>query len=491
MSIKYPFTDFHEMNLDWILKTVKDLQEVYKDIPAELQTIVEKWLEDHPEILLKNFYIDPYQYGAVGDGVTDDTLAFQTMAAACNEKSFVVIPKGTYLLNSDVFCNVDLKSNEGIFPNKHFITQNNKDVMFSESNIMNTNVVDIPSGFTVQAFTYNENDDIYYLGTTATDDNTQTIITLDNRLQKISEVTFHEPILHMNTLTYDPVDNKLLTIRSNGHEILEMNLQNATVSRLLWLDDFNSGIQYDSALDLFIGVNGPPITGIRKWNYRAYDRTWHKVYEGEFENPYGYNLHETPNGFCVNNGLIVSAAFNTWGVQYGAATRIQYIFSTDLFGHTRRVYQEFYNNREMEGIAFNGKQFITGAVLCDGKALITMIDPDAIFSTSINNINQRCELPVNWDSQYVEALVGHFNINARERRVECSGYIRLVSNHPSGTQFTLGTIPDNYTPWGNNVVLPSAGGTVPTSLVIVNNEIRAVMASGAGRYLNVGGYWYY
>lgn len=491
MSIKYPYTDFHEMNLDWLLKTVKDLQEVYNVIPAELQTIVEKWLEDHPDALLKSFYLDPYQYGAIGDGVADDTLAFQTMAAASNENSFVVIPKGTYLLNSDVFCNVELKSNEGIFPNKHFITQNTKDVMFAQSNMVGVDIVDINSGYSVQAFCYNKNDDVYYLGTTSADDNTQVIITLDNQLNKISEVTLNEPALHLNTLTYDSVNSRLITIRSNGHAVLDIDLTNGTVSQIVNLTDFNSGIVFDDALNLFVGVNGPAISGTRKWNFRVYDMTWQVIHSGEFENPYGYTTGETPNGYSVHNGLMVHSAFTTSGVQFGTAARIQFLFSCDFFGHVKRVYQEYVNTRELEGIAFNGKQYITPALLCDGKALLTMFDPDCIYSDVINNINQRCELPIVWDNTYVDALVGHFNINARERKIECCGYIRLKTGLATDTEMVLGTIPGNFTPWGTNAAIPTVAGTGRSSLCVVNDEIRCNIGAGAGRYINMGGYWYY
>lgn len=486
-----PYTNFHETNLEWVVNKIKSLEKDWSSLPENLKDYVYEYLDEHPEFFENGFYITPQKYGAVGDGVHDDTLAFQTMAAACTEKSFVVIPKGAYLLTADVFCNVDVKSNEGVFINKHFITQNNKDVMFAQSNMQGVKIVDINSGYTVQAFCYNKNDDVYYLGTASPDDNTQVIITLDNRLNKISETTLTEPALHLNTLTYDSVNNRLLTIRSGGHDILEINLTNGTVSQLVRLDDFNSGMIYDDALNLFVGVNGPAISGTRKWNYRVYDTTWNVIHTGEFENPYGYTTGETPNGYSVHNGLMVHSAFTNSGMQFGTTSRIQFLFSCDLFGHVKRVYQEYVNTRELEGIAFNGKQYITPAVLCDGKALLTMFDPDCIYSDVVNNINQRCELPIAWDNTYVDALVGHFNINARERKIECCGYIRLKTGLATDTEMVLGTIPANFTPWGTNAAIPTVAGTGRSSLCIVNNQIRCNIGAGAGRYLNMGGYWYY
>ena len=47
---------------------------------------------------------DVRAFGAVGDGVTDDTAAFQAVITeiSAGAKRFAIIPSGTYLLNSNV-----------------------------------------------------------------------------------------------------------------------------------------------------------------------------------------------------------------------------------------------------------------------------------------------------------------------------------------------------------------------------------------------------
>ena len=180
---KYPYTDFHELNLDWILKTVRNMEEtlstftslnkikyadpLYWDITKsyEANTIVldaasgiayislqavpagiydtntEYWGEVFNIAPFSNVFVSPELFGAKGDGITDDTDAFNqciasglpivigprrylTEGLAFNENSIiifnnsVIIRKGhaTYLidsgLNSTCFGHVELIGNK-------------------------------------------------------------------------------------------------------------------------------------------------------------------------------------------------------------------------------------------------------------------------------------------------------------------------------------------------------------------------------------------
>lgn len=46
MIHKYPYTNFHELNLDWIVAKIKELESVYTDIPGFINDTIEKMLED-------------------------------------------------------------------------------------------------------------------------------------------------------------------------------------------------------------------------------------------------------------------------------------------------------------------------------------------------------------------------------------------------------------------------------------------------------------
>lgn len=117
---KFPYTNFHELNLDWIIETIKKLEKVYETIPESLQVFVNNWLDEHPEATttvedgsltaskftdalkleaLKD-YVTPQMFGAACDGVTDDTEAFQS---AIDSGKLIFVPAGEYKINTITF----------------------------------------------------------------------------------------------------------------------------------------------------------------------------------------------------------------------------------------------------------------------------------------------------------------------------------------------------------------------------------------------------
>lgn len=73
---QFPYRNFHELNLAWLLAQVKLLKEKMTS------------LETLPNVL---------DYGAIADGVTDNTVAFQT---ALNNNTVVYVPEGDYAVGT-------------------------------------------------------------------------------------------------------------------------------------------------------------------------------------------------------------------------------------------------------------------------------------------------------------------------------------------------------------------------------------------------------
>lgn len=95
---KYPYTNFHELNLDWIIETCK-------------QAINLASGKDKPDSAV---FVDVTDYGAVGDGRTDCAPAIiQATTVALAGGKILYFPAGNYAVLSGVnFAGITLKSRE-------------------------------------------------------------------------------------------------------------------------------------------------------------------------------------------------------------------------------------------------------------------------------------------------------------------------------------------------------------------------------------------
>lgn len=92
----FPWTDFQDLNLDWILRRIKEIKT--EDLPAlddKIDNVYNYIRENLPEIIqqLAGVIIDVTTVGATGDGVTDDSAAINT---ALTMGSILYFPEGTY-----------------------------------------------------------------------------------------------------------------------------------------------------------------------------------------------------------------------------------------------------------------------------------------------------------------------------------------------------------------------------------------------------------
>lgn len=72
----FPYTNIHDLNTDWLVKTVKDVKNKTDEIDNAVIN-AEEYAELSKEYYekLQDTFITPEMFGAVGDGITDDTTA--------------------------------------------------------------------------------------------------------------------------------------------------------------------------------------------------------------------------------------------------------------------------------------------------------------------------------------------------------------------------------------------------------------------------------
>lgn len=97
---QFPYTNFHNLNLDWIVGKIKEnatnLENATTAIPALIADAVKN--------IVINQDIDvitPQLFGAIADGVTDCTAAINTAIEEASKRNGIVyLPSGTYLVRS-------------------------------------------------------------------------------------------------------------------------------------------------------------------------------------------------------------------------------------------------------------------------------------------------------------------------------------------------------------------------------------------------------
>ena len=86
----YPYTNFHNLNLDWIITQIKYLGNRVDSLPGEMQEYVREYLSkyikdgniDVPAML--NGYVNISAFNPTANGVTDDSAAFAEAVHFCN-----------------------------------------------------------------------------------------------------------------------------------------------------------------------------------------------------------------------------------------------------------------------------------------------------------------------------------------------------------------------------------------------------------------------
>lgn len=122
-----PYSNFHDLNLDWILQRVKEAYEAYKNLPDTVDQSVRAYMESDSfldalrDIIDEEFLteaaeqaikerlttINVRDYGATGDGSDQSSQIAEAVTAFINDpdKDTILFPAGTYKFNTQTIRN--------------------------------------------------------------------------------------------------------------------------------------------------------------------------------------------------------------------------------------------------------------------------------------------------------------------------------------------------------------------------------------------------
>lgn len=241
-------------------------------------------LSENLQLMTVHSYVTPQMYGAVGNGITDDTMAFRHAFAADKK---IIVPPGQYYLERCFWSDDSVViSDEGVYTNngnkviisralredspitRGFVEFNTLDAGTSSTNLLKkaNDVSGIPPKYTMQSACYNPIDQQIVIGfglpsdgdnLTAVTDSILMVYDKNFNFIKSKTVTGGG---HANGMCYDTKNNEILSVLGNGeHQLVVLNRSN--LNNVRWSDPYprpgSTGgstlwtIAYDSDTDIY------------------------------------------------------------------------------------------------------------------------------------------------------------------------------------------------------------------------------------------------
>ena len=315
-------------------------------------------------------------FGAVGDGVADDTAAFKRANDNLKNK-ILLIPNGIYKVNEHVsFDTVDSVMDMGTYSNIKPFYPTETPMLKGASNI--AFVKNIQYGDEVnqcQGFTYNDKKNVFVLACINSDGTKQNLYELNpDTFEIVGTYKFSDPdkMGHCNTMCYNKNTNKIYLANGlkNGNNLSVFNADTMTFEKTITLNERVFNIGYDPITRTYVSI--VPISGqqrLREVNLYNDDFVKMKTYQIDYQ----YDDFNN-NGALMLNGCIMSATLGS-------------LVECTPFGTVKQII-EINRSTEIEDIAYcNGKFYF--AVLTEKPSKRHQVDiyvgnPNRDYQNSIN-----------------------------------------------------------------------------------------------------------
>ena len=369
---QFPYTNFHDMNLDWFLshfdEFLKEWEEYKKKIDNKVNEVDEfikffnewtsekisdavwEWLNDHPEAITMNWFVTPKMYGAVGDGTTNDTEAFE---AAFNSGKQVIVTEGFYYLTDTIITDESvLYKDYGQYTNKQIVCSKN----FTEGavnayNFKNEKLSDYNLRG-VQGVCYNsDHNSIIYGSDINVEDNIPILVEVSLLNGTILQQTKNSQYGHINDITYNPKTRKYYMPYgdSNNIVIVDEFFSYETLKYITGVPGLITQISYDNNADVFFINTLSDGIYILDNELNVLKRVSNNN-DPANDYPYEHIASTYPQGSTIYKGQFISIHW-LWGNDgYPSYARlIQYNYVTGDVKQINDVVME-YGNEEPEGL---------------------------------------------------------------------------------------------------------------------------------------------
>lgn len=323
-----------------------------------------------------NGIVSVKDFGAVGDGVADDTAAFKRANDNLKNK-ILLVPNGQYKLTEHLtFNTVGSVMDMGVYTNIKPYYPTETPMLKGASNIAFVKNITYDAEVNqCQGFTYNSKKNVFILACINGEGTNQILYELNpDTFEKVGTYKFTDSdrLGHCNTMTYNKYTNKIYIANGlkNGNNLTVINADTMAIENTITLQDKVFNIDYDPITRTYVSI--VPITGnqrVRTINLYNDDFKKLKTYQVDYVYPDMNN-----NGAFMLNGAIMSATLGS-------------LVECTPFGTVKQII-EINRETEIEDIAYyNGKFYFAVLTQKPNKRHqvdIYVGDPNYDFENSIN-----------------------------------------------------------------------------------------------------------
>ena len=260
------------------------------------------------DVVMKGPVVDVRAFGAKGDGVTDDTVAFKSAISAAEGRTLLV-PHGNYLLTEPVLALECTTINRGDYAGYHLVCKLPQApvVLKSLDRVLQKKYY-APQGDTnTQGFCYNEKTGKFLMAEITSDNATTYIHVINPETWEIENTYTYTEMPHCNILAYNPHTNKIYasSMKNSWGDIVTLNADTMVVESTVTVSPGMQTFAYDAECRVFV-VPKASTTLPAKVKLFIYNESLNLLKEVQTD----ITINTLFNGSCAKNGRLIFLTFD-------------------------------------------------------------------------------------------------------------------------------------------------------------------------------------